>query len=166
MPSTSSAPDARHDAGATTPADGTSPEAAGTTADTGTAETTRAPEADGTEEHEVGPAPAGAQVTPATVTDEDEGRPAPVAPAPSHPAPRRIVRPVNWVAFIGTGVVLGFILGGIAHALGPAAQVGGMSYGYRTSLLFIAMFGAMLGGLLGALIGVAADSALQRRSRR
>ncbi|WP_040634468.1 hypothetical protein [Mobilicoccus pelagius] len=87
---------------------------------------------------------------------------------PAHAArmPRRHVVSVDWVAFIGTGVVLGFVLGGLAHLFGPAAQVGGMAYGFRTSLLFLATFGAMIGAMLGALTGVIADAALQRRARR
>ena len=92
------------------------------------------------------------------------------APTPATPSAGRVrphvVRSVNWVAFIGTGVVLGFVAGGLVHLLGPAAQVGGMTYGFRTSLLFFATFGMLLGALLGALAGVVADSILLRRARR
>lgn len=108
-------------------------------------------------------------------TPEAEGSPRSESPATAQGTPLpvgagrvrpHVVRSVNWVAFIGTGVVLGFVFGGLVHLFGSPAQVGGMAYGFRTSLLFFGAFGAMLGGLLGALAGVAADAALQRRSRR
>ncbi len=70
---------------------------------------------------------------------------------------------VNWAAFIGLGVVLGFVLGGLAHLLAPDASHGGVVYGARTSILFIAAFGALVGGLAGGLVGVVVDALLSRR---
>ena len=108
---------------------------------------------------------------PASATGASAREASPAAGVPAAAADGRVVRPrvvrsVNWVAFIGTGVVLGFVLGGLVHLFGGPARVGGMTYGFRTSLLFLGAFGAMLGALLGGLAGVAADAVLQRRSRR
>jgi len=110
--------------------------------------------------------PATAAVAPEGTTGTTDRSSSTDVDAARRAAPRRHVVSVNWAAFIGTGVVLGFLLGGLAHLFGPAAQVGGMAYGFRTSLLFLAAFGAMLGAMLGAFAGVVADSVLRRRARR
>ena len=98
---------------------------------------------------------------PSTVSDMASTAPTPDTPAPTEMtrSPRRTVRTVNWVSFIGTGVVLGVILGGLLHLLGPTVP----SYGMSTSILFFAAFGALIGGLLCGLAGVVADAVISRR---
>jgi hypothetical protein len=64
-------------------------------------------------------------------------------------------RQPNFAAFIGTGVVLGFVVGSAYGYLGPTAT--GRDYSTTTSVLFLGAAGACLFGLLAAVVAVLLD---------
>jgi hypothetical protein len=72
-------------------------------------------------------------------------------------------RQPNFVAFIGTGVVLGFVLGSAVGYYGSDPVGYGRSYSTSSAVLFLGALGACLLGLLGALVAVLVDRLLDRR---
>ena len=63
----------------------------------------------------------------------------------------------NFAAFIGTGVVLGFVLGSAVGYLGDDPVGYGRSYTTTSAVLFLGALGACVFGLLGALLAVLLD---------
>lgn len=80
------------------------------------------------------------------------------SPRPQNLRPRRPLR-VNWAAFIGTGAVLGFLVGVAFYVTGDAVP----NFGMKTSILFLGAFCAMIGALVGGVAGVVADTVVSRR---
>jgi hypothetical protein len=66
-------------------------------------------------------------------------------------------RQPNFAAFIGTGVVLGFVIGSAYAYYGDDLQATGRSYSTTTAVLFLGLAGACLFGLLAAVVAVLLD---------
>jgi hypothetical protein len=64
----------------------------------------------------------------------------------------------NFVAFIATGVVLGFVVGSAVAYFGDAdtAQYGRV-YSAGTAVMFLGLLGACVFGMLGAIVAVLLD---------
>jgi predicted membrane protein len=56
----------------------------------------------------------------------------------------------NFVAFIGTGVIVGFVVGSALAYFGDSAE----GYSMTTAVLFLGLAGACVVGLLAALLAV------------
>lgn len=68
----------------------------------------------------------------------------------------------NFVAFIGTGAVLGFAIGSAYSYFGADPALSGRNYSASTSVLFLGAAGACLFGLLAAVVAVLVDRWLDR----
>lgn len=68
----------------------------------------------------------------------------------------------NFVAFIGTGAIIGVIAGGLISVLSPNQSV---TFSENSALMFMALAFGLLGAFLGALASVIADMVLERRVR-
>ena len=66
-------------------------------------------------------------------------------------------RQPNFVAFIGTGVVLGFVVGSAVAYFGADPGATGRTYSATTAVLFLGIAGACLFGLLAAVLAVLLD---------
>lgn len=66
---------------------------------------------------------------------------------------QRIHRYPNFVAFIATGAILGFIVGSFLATRGDEAS----GYSTTTAVLFLGVLGACVFGLLAALVAVLLD---------
>jgi hypothetical protein len=66
-------------------------------------------------------------------------------------------RQPNFAAFIGTGVVLGFVIGSAYACYGDDLRATGRSYSTTTAVLFLGLAGACLFGLLAAVVAVLLD---------
>ena len=60
-------------------------------------------------------------------------------------------------AFIGTGAILGFIVGSYLGWKGDTVTASGRSFSVTSSVLFLGVVGACLVGLLGAVVAVLLD---------
>ena len=64
----------------------------------------------------------------------------------------------NFVAFISTGAILGFIIGSaFAYYGGSNTTEFGRAYSASSSVLFLGIVGACVGGLLAAIVAVLLD---------
>ena len=66
-------------------------------------------------------------------------------------------RQPNFAAFIGTGVVLGFVIGSAYGYYGADPAATGRDYSTTTSVMFLGAAGAFLFGLLAAVVAVLLD---------
>lgn len=110
------------------------------------------PETDAADNAPEAPETAAAQVTP-----ERPDGPAPLG----RPGDRlRIRRSVNYPAFLITGAILGFIVGGLIELFGPSAQLtdaGEAIYTPASTFSYIGVLFAMAGALLGAVVALVLD---------
>lgn len=63
----------------------------------------------------------------------------------------------NFVAFISTGVILGFVIGSAVAYYGDNEAAYGKDYSLTSSVLFIGLLGAFVFGLLAAIVAVLLD---------
>ena len=70
---------------------------------------------------------------------------------------RRTHRYPNFVAFIGTGAVIGFVVGSAFGYLGDNAPTYGHTYSTSSAVLFLGVVGACVFGLLAAICAVLLD---------
>ena len=70
----------------------------------------------------------------------------------------RTRRRPNFVAFIATGAILGFVIGSVVSYLTPENTTEyGSSYSAGTAVLFLGVAGAFVFGLLAAVVAVLLD---------
>ena len=69
----------------------------------------------------------------------------------------RTRRYANFPAFIGTGVILGFIIGSYFGWRGGATTASGRNFSVTSSVLFLGVLGAFLLGLVAAIVAVLVD---------
>lgn len=80
---------------------------------------------------------------------------------------RRLPRRTNFVRFILTGAVIGFIVGGILGLLpSDPGDFLGRDYSVGTQVTFTAMMIAAVGALLAAVVAVLLDARARRRATR
>lgn len=80
---------------------------------------------------------------------------------------RRLPRRTNFVRFILTGAILGFIVGGVLGMLpSDPGDFRGRDYSVGTQVTFTAMMIAALGALLAAILAVLLDARARRRALR
>jgi hypothetical protein len=88
-----------------------------------------------------------------------DGVPAPprlrLAGSVEHVPPTR--RYPNFVAFISTGVILGFVIGSAVAYLSDDETTYGRDYSVTSGVLFIGLAGACVFGLLAAVVAVLLD---------
>lgn len=63
----------------------------------------------------------------------------------------------NFVAFISTGVILGFVAGSAVAYLGDDTATYGHDYSVTSAVLFLGVVGAFVVGLLAAIVAVLLD---------
>jgi hypothetical protein len=63
----------------------------------------------------------------------------------------------NFVAFISTGVILGFVIGSAVAYLSDDETTYGRDYSVTSGVLFIGLAGACVFGLLAAVVAVLLD---------
>ena len=63
----------------------------------------------------------------------------------------------NFVAFISTGVILGFVAGSLVAYLSDDTANYGHDYSVSSAVLFLGIVGACVGGLLAAIVAVLLD---------
>ena len=68
----------------------------------------------------------------------------------------------NFVAFIGTGAVIGAIVGALISIFSANRSV---LFSENAALMFMVLAFGLLGGVIGAVSGVLADMILERRQR-
>ena len=79
----------------------------------------------------------------------------PLAGSVEHVPPTR--RYPNFVAFISTGVILGFVIGSAVAYLSDDGTTYGHDYSMTSAVLFIGLVGACVFGLLAAVVAVLLD---------
>jgi hypothetical protein len=72
-----------------------------------------------------------------------------------HVPPTR--RSPNFVAFISTGVILGFVIGSAIASRGDDGTTYGHDYSVTSAVLFLGLVGAFVFGLLAAVVAVLLD---------
>ncbi len=84
------------------------------------------------------------------------GRPGTTPNAPGAGQRLPVRRSVNYAAFLLTGAVAGFVLGGLLELVGPTPSTGAVYTG-QSSFAFVAMLGALLGTLVGGVVALLLD---------
>lgn len=69
----------------------------------------------------------------------------------------RTRRQPNFVAFISTGVIVGFVVGSFVGSRGPVITEYGHSYTSGSAVMFVGVLGACVFGLLAAVVAVLLD---------
>lgn len=86
----------------------------------------------------------------------EPGRPDPTPESPATGPRLRVRRAVNYPAFLLSGAVAGFVLGGLLELLGPTVSTGSV-YTRESSLAFVAVLGALLGVVVGGVVALLLD---------